>query len=231
MKPTVENTLVLVPARAGSKGVPNKNSKSFAGGKSLVERAIEVGLSHFPKERVVLSTDSQELLQQGEKYGIQCINRDAHLASDTAGMLEVMLDAIDKQAEAPKYLLLLQPTSPFRTSEHVSKALELFQDGDQALVAVNEPAGHPFYTLFEEHNGFISKHQKNNVVRRQDLPPMYDVNGLLYIFDVAELRQRSWVEFERIRPMVIPKWQAIDIDNQEDWWLAETIVRGMKSDF
>lgn len=229
MKPTIGNTIVLVPARAGSKGVPQKNSKPFAGGKSLVERAVEIGLQLFPKERIVLSTDDPELLAQGQNYGIQLINRDEQLASDTAGMLEVMLDAIDKQERTPEYLLLLQPTSPFRTVQHLEEAFELFQDGDDAVVAVNEPAGHPFYTLFQEENGYISKFQKNAVVRRQDLPPMYDVNGLLYLFRVSELRKKSWVAFDKIRPLVVPKWQALDIDHPEDWWLAETLYTGIQA--
>lgn len=229
MKPDFTNTIALIPARAGSKGVPKKNSKPFAGGKSLVERTIETALTFFPKDRVVLSTDDPELQQQGKRSGVNLIDRDAHLASDTAGMLEVMLDAIDKQDPSPEYLLLLQPTSPFRTPGHLEEAFELFQHGDQAVVAVNEPAGHPFYTLFQEENGYINKFQKNQVVRRQDLPAMYDVNGLLYLFNTSELRKKSWVEFEKIRPLIIPKWQAIDIDNEEDWWLAEIIQRGLDS--
>jgi CMP-N,N'-diacetyllegionaminic acid synthase len=229
MKPNPSNTIALIPARAGSKGVPQKNSKPFAGGKSLVERAIETALNFFPKDKVVLSTDDQDLLVQGNAYGIQLINREPHLASDTAGMLEVMLDAIKKQKSSPEYLMLLQPTSPFRTTQHIEDAFELFEAGDDAVVAVNEPAGHPFYTLFQEENGYISKFQKNQVVRRQDLPPMYDVNGLIYLFRVAEMRKHSWIEFEKIRPLVVPKWQAIDIDNEEDWWLAETLYAGMEA--
>ena len=229
MKPNPSNTIALIPARAGSKGVPQKNSKPFAGGKSLVERAIETALNFFPKDKVVLSTDDQDLLVQGNAYGIQLINREPHLASDTAGMLEVMLDAIKKQKTSPEYLMLLQPTSPFRTTQHIEDAFELFEAGDDAVVAVNEPAGHPFYTLFQEENGYISKFQKNQVVRRQDLPPMYDVNGLIYLFRVAEMRKHSWIEFEKIRPLVVPKWQAIDIDNEEDWWLAETLYAGMEA--
>jgi N-acylneuraminate cytidylyltransferase len=123
--------------------------------------------------------------------------------------------------------MLLQPTSPFRTEEHLIQALNDFQDGDQALIAVNEPAGHPFYTLFEEHEGLLNKFNKNNVVRRQDLPPAYDVNGLLYLFKITDLRQKSWVEFERIRPLVVPKWQALDVDTPEDWWLAETLYKAI----
>ena len=228
MRPTIENSLVLIPARAGSKGVPNKNAKSFAGGKSLTERAIAVALGVFTAEKVVLSTDDAVLIQQGRKAGISVIERSPELASDTAGMLEVMIDAIEKQPTEPAYLILLQPTSPFRTVEHLKRGLELFQENDQALVAVNEPKGHPFYTLFQQEGDFIHKFEQNAVVRRQDLPPMFDVNGLLYIFEVAALSKASWVTFERIRPLVVSQWEAIDIDTQEDWWLAETLMKGMK---
>lgn len=229
MRPTIENTLVLIPARSGSKGVPQKNSKSFAGGPSLTERAVLVAKAVFPDNQIVVSTDDTTLLQMAEKNGVIALKRSPELASDTTGMLEVMLDAVSRQANEPAFLMLLQPTSPFRTSDHVFQALNDFQEGDQALIAVNEPAGHPFYTLFEEHNGLLTKFHKNAVVRRQDLPPAYDVNGLLYIFNVAELRKKSWVEFERIRPLIVPKWQAIDVDTPEDWWLAETLYKSLEA--
>ena len=227
MRPTTSNTLVLIPARAGSKGVPEKNSKSFADGPSLTERAVIVAKKVFADQQIVVSTDDDKLLEMAQRNGVVALKRSPELASDTAGMLEVMLDAVSRQQSEPEFLMLLQPTSPFRTEEHLIQALNDFQDGDQALIAVNEPAGHPFYTLFEERDGLLSKFNKNNVVRRQDLPPAYDVNGLLYLFKIADLRQKSWVEFERIRPLVVPKWQAIDVDTPEDWWLAETLYKAI----
>ncbi len=223
MRPNLENTLVLIPARANSKGVPKKNSKPFAGGKSLTVRAIETALSVFDKSKITLTTDDQELLSQTQQHGIFQIKRNEKLASDEAGMLEVMLDAIDRQSWKPSFLMLLQPTSPLRTKLHLQQALNLFEEGDQAVVAVNEPKGHPFYTLFQEENGYIHKFQKNTIVRRQDLTPMYDVNGLIYLFDVDELRKKSWIQFEKIRPMVVSIWQGIDIDTPEDWFIAEKI--------
>lgn len=229
MRANYENTLVLIPARAGSKGVPKKNSKPFAEGSSLVVRAVDLAKTLFDSKNIVLSTDDEELLEQTKHFFIQQIKRDPHLSTDKSGMLEVMLDAVDKQSSEPLFLLLLQPTSPFRTRRHIEKAFELFQEDDQAVVSVNEPKGHPFYTLFQEENGFIQKFQKNLVVRRQDLPPMYDVNGLIYLFRIADLRKMSWVDFERIRPFVVSGWEAIDIDTPEDWWLAETIHYGLET--
>jgi CMP-N,N'-diacetyllegionaminic acid synthase len=227
MRPTTSNTLVLIPARAGSKGVPEKNSKSFAGGPSLAERAVLLAKKVFADQQIVVSTDDDGLLKMAQRNGVVALKRSPELASDTAGMLEVMLDAVSRHQPEPEYVMLLQPTSPFRTEEHLIQALNDFQDGDQALIAVNEPAGHPFYTLFEEHEGLLNKFNKNNVVRRQDLPPAYDVNGLLYLFKITDLRQKSWVEFERIRPLVVPKWQALDVDTPEDWWLAETLYKAI----
>jgi CMP-N,N'-diacetyllegionaminic acid synthase len=229
MRPTTSNTLVLIPARAGSKGVPEKNSKSFAGGPSLTERAVLVSKKVFAEQQIVVSSDHDGLLEIAQKNGVIALKRFPELASDTAGMLEVMLDAVSRYQPQPEFLMLLQPTSPFRTEEHLVQAINDFQEGDQALIAVNEPAGHPFYTLFEECDGLLSKFNKNNVVRRQDLPPAYDVNGLLYLFKIADLRQKSWVEFERIRPLVVPKWQALDVDTPEDWWLAETLYQAIFS--
>jgi len=227
MRPTTSNTLVLIPARAGSKGVPEKNSKSFAGGPSLAERAVLLAKKVFADQQIVVSTDDDGLLEMAQRNGVVALKRSPELASDTAGMLEVMLDAVSRHQPEPEYVMLLQPTSPFRTEEHLIQALNDFHAGDQALIAVNEPAGHPFYTLFEEHEGLLNKFNKNNVVRRQDLPPAYDVNGLLYLFKIADLRQKSWVEFERIRPLVVPKWQALDVDTPEDWWLAETLYKAI----
>jgi N-acylneuraminate cytidylyltransferase len=221
----LNNSIVLIPARGGSKGVPHKNSKPFAGGKSLVERAIDIALAVFPQNKIVLSSDDETTCKFGYNLSISVIERDPKLASDSSGMLEVMLDAIDKQEIEPKYLILLQPTSPFRTKEHLIEAINLMKEDDQAIVAVNEPSGHPYYTLFTKSGDYIEKFQKNEIVRRQDLPDVYDVNGLLYIFEVSSLKTTSWTNFERIRPMIVSKLSSIDIDTQEDWQIAEAVYQ------
>ncbi len=229
VKADKNNFLVLIPARGGSKGVPKKNTKSFAGGDSLVERAIEVATSVFNKEQIVVSTDDLTALQQAKSKGVIALERSPELASDTSGMLEVMLDAIERHGQTATHLVLLQPTSPFRTSKHVEQAISLLQNDDQAIVAVNEPKGHPFYTLFEKEGEYIHKFKMNGVVRRQDLSPVYDVNGLIYIFHVESLLKKSWVEFDRIKPLVVSDLIAMDIDTQQDWSLAELIEKNKTS--
>jgi CMP-N,N'-diacetyllegionaminic acid synthase len=224
MKPTIENTFVLIPARKGSKGVPNKNSKPFSKGASLTERTIQTALSTLPKSSVFLSTNDDSLFSLEEKYNINLIRRTESLSDDHSSMMDVILDGLIHKQDNHFFLLLLQPTSPFRKTEHIQQAMNLFETGDQAVVSVNEPAGNPFYTLFEKlDTGFINKWATNSITRRQDLNTYYDVNGLLYLFEIESLFKKPWVEFESIRPLIISKWEAIDIDNQEDWEFAERI--------
>ncbi len=89
---------------------------------------------------------------------------------------------------------------------------------------MNEPKGHPFYTLFEVNGEFATKWNKNEIVRRQDLPSMYDVNGLIYLFRISSLKEKTWTSFEAIRPLIVGFNEAIDIDTQDDWLFAEALI-------
>jgi N-acylneuraminate cytidylyltransferase len=220
-----EDFLVLIPARSGSKGVVKKNVKPFADGASLIERTIGIAKSCFEDKQIVVSSDDDDALKQAEIKNVIAHRRNPELASDTSGMLEVMLDAISTHGQNAKYLMLLQVTSPFRTEKHVIDALTLLDETVQAVIAVNKPKGHPYYTLFEQKGEYIQKFQSNDIVRRQDLPDMFDVNGLMYIFHIPSLKEKSWVEFDRIKGLEISALEAMDIDTEEDWTLAELIEK------
>lgn len=229
VKADKNNFLVLIPARGGSKGVPKKNTKSFADGDSLVQRAIDIATSVFKLNQVIVSSDDLTALQQAKAKGVVALERSPELASDTSGMLEVMIDAIKQYGQNSTHLVLLQPTSPFRTAAHLEQAMSLMTDGDQAVVAVNEPKGHPFYTLFQQDGDYIHKFKKNEVVRRQDLPSVYDVNGLIYIFEIESLLKKSWVDFDFIKPLIVSSLIAMDIDTEQDWALAELIEKNKET--
>ena len=229
VKADKNNFLVLIPARGGSKGVPKKNTKSFADGDSLVQRAIDIATSVFKLNQIIVSSDDLTALQQAKAKGVVALQRSPELASDTSGMLEVMIDAIKQYGQNSTHLVLLQPTSPFRTTAHLEQAMSLMTDGDQAVVAVNEPKGHPFYTLFQQNGEYIHKFKKNEVVRRQDLPSVYDVNGLIYIFEIKSLLKKSWIDFDFIKPLIVSSLVAMDIDTEQDWALAELIERNKET--
>lgn len=225
MRPSLENILVLIPARKGSKGVPNKNSKVFSDGKSLVDLALACAKDVFPSSRIMLSTDDEGLQDKYTSDAILIRKRPEELANDGSGMLPVMLDAIENCGFNPTFLLLLQPTSPLRTAEDLKEAINLFQEEDHAVIAVNQPAGNPFYTLFTKSGDYLSKYVRNAAVTRQELPEVYDVNGMLYLFRAELLKEKTWTEFERLRPYVVSRYRAIDIDNHEDWKVAQLLFQ------
>lgn len=230
VNPRTDDFLVLIPARSGSKGVIRKNVKSFASGSSLIERTIDVAKKCFNNQQIVVSSDDNDALSQAQNKDVIAHRRDDGLAKDTSGMLEVMLDVIHSHGQNAKYLVLLQPTSPFRTEKHINDTIALLDNTVQAIIAVNKPKGHPYYTLFEQKGEYITKFQSNNIVRRQDLPNVFDVNGLIYIFHIPSLKEKSWVDFDKIKAIEISAIEAIDIDTEEDWILAELIEKN-KSKF
>jgi CMP-N,N'-diacetyllegionaminic acid synthase len=230
MLPDKHNILVLIPARAGSKGVPNKNVRPFNGGVSLVERTIDIALSYFDPENIVVSSDSAEALSQARNRKVNAHIRPAELASDTAGMQEVMLDAIQQYGTDKTYLLLLQPTSPFRKPIHIQEAISIFQEADDAVVAMHDAKAHPMYTLFQLKDGYVGKYEATQAVRRQDLPRLLEVNGLLYLLSIEALQNNVWTAFDHVRPLITDNLDAIDIDTPQDWWLAEVIERALVSD-
>ena len=148
-------SFVVIPARGGSKGIPGKNSKLLAG-KPLIQYAVDAALEIFDKEEIIVSTEDTSIKQIVESGGINVpFLRPAHLATDTAGTYEVLLHAVDyyERLHGPTdVLVLLQPTSPFRTSKHIKEALDIFKNSKNIdmVVSVNQSKANPYYNLFEE---------------------------------------------------------------------------------
>ena len=122
--------LVVIPARGGSKGVPGKNIKQL-GGKPLIQYTLEAAREIVPDHQIIVSTDSEEIKKVVESLGLEVpFLRPAELATDNAGTYEVLIHAIEfmkSQGKLYDTLLLLQPTSPFRTSQQVREAIEVYE--------------------------------------------------------------------------------------------------------
>ena len=147
--------LIVIPARGNSKGVPGKNIKELSG-KPLIKYSIDAARQVFEDRDIIVSTDSREIKEYVEKLGLPVpFLRPAHLAKDTSGTYEVLLHALDYMAENgyhPDTLVLLQPTSPFRTEQHIKEALELYRLNEslEMVVSVMETKANPYFVLFEE---------------------------------------------------------------------------------
>jgi len=219
--------LVVIPARGGSKGVPRKNIKLLHG-KPLIQYTIEAARGVFSDSQICVSTDDEEIKTVVERFGLDVpFLRPSHLASDIAGTYEVLLHAIEfyeNKGYRPDTLILLQPTSPFRTSQHIKEALAQYDSTCEMVVSVKETKSNPYYILREEsEEGWLVKSKEGNFTRRQDCPKVYELNGAVYIIEVETLKLKPLHEFKRIRKYEMDEVSSHDIDSMMDWEIAEKI--------
>lgn len=223
--------LYLIPARGGSKGIPGKNIKPFAG-KPLICRSIDHARGAGAKdEDICVSTDSETIKKVVEDYGLHVpFMRPASLATDTAGSYEVILHALDWYAErGVRYdgVVLLQPTSPLRIPEDITGAVAQWMPGIDMVVSVCEAATNPYYNAFEtdaEGNLHISKGD-GHYTRRQDAPKVWEYNGAVYVMSADSLRKMPMSRFPVRRPYFMPSSRSVDLDTPADWARAEDLAR------
>lgn len=223
------NSLVIIPARGGSKGIPHKNIKPLAG-KPLIEYTIDVARAIVPDENICVSTDDPEIIKVVEDYGLNVpFVRPEELATDKAGTYEVLLHALNFYEDQGKYfdnVILLQNTSPFRNAEHVEEALKLYSPAIDMVVSVKETASNPYYNCFEENNeGYlhISKGD-GHYTRRQDVPKAYEYNGAIYVINPDSLKKMPLGKFTHRVKYVMDDMHSVDLDNMIDWKFAELII-------
>ncbi|MFT4848163.1 MAG: CMP-N,N'-diacetyllegionaminic acid synthase [Sediminicola sp.] len=220
--------LVVIPARGGSKGVPRKNIKELAG-KPLIYYTIEAAREVFNDEHITVSTDDKEIKEVVEKTGLQVpFLRPEELATDEAGTQEVLMHAInfsEQNGYHPDTLILLQPTSPFRTAKHLQSALEIYHDNLDMVVSVKETKSNPYYALFEEDkDGFLKKSKEGNFTRRQDVPKVWEFNGAIYVINIKALKAQSISGFSKINKYEMNEISSIDIDNLIDFTFANFLI-------
>lgn len=222
-------TLYVIPARGGSKGIPGKNIKPLAG-KPLIEYSIDVARALANYEDICVTTDDNAIIETVERTGLKVpFVRPAELSTDQSGTYEVLLHALDfYESKGVHYdtMVLLQPTSPFRTVDDVKACLELYSDDIDMVVSVKQAATNPYYNAFEiDDNGFlhISKGE-GNYTRRQDAPKVWEYNGAVYVINVESLRKMPLGKFTRRRMYEMSAERSIDLDTPTDWLIAETII-------
>lgn len=226
--------LIVIPARGGSKGVPRKNIKVL-GDKPLIQYTIDAAKGVFDEEFICVSTDDFEIKSVVEQLGLKVpFLRPNELASDTAGTYEVLLHAIsyyESKGYFPDTLILLQPTSPFRTSAHIKEALKLYHESIDMVVSVKETKANPYYILFEEdRNGYLKKTKEANFTRRQDCPKVWEYNGAIYIINVKALKASAISQFTKVCKFEMDETSSHDIDTLLDWRIAEIIINDKEND-
>lgn len=220
--------LVLIPARGGSKRIPGKNIK-FLNGRPLIYYTLDAARAVASPENICVSTDSDEIIRVVREYGLDVpFKRPDYIATDTASSYDVIRHAIDFYEQSGinyDRVLLLQPTSPFRTETHIRDALFLYQPGLDMVVSVKIARANPYFTLFEETcDGFLIPSKPGNFLRRQDCPVVYEYNGAIYIMNMQSLKKKPNCNFSKIRKYVMTEEDSLDIDTNLDWIVAEVIL-------
>lgn len=219
------NILYLIPARAGSKGLPGKNTK-LLNGKPLINYSIEFAIENAStNDEICVSSDDNEVLKITKDLGLEVpFVRPSELASDTATTYDVIMHALNHYKQIGKEfdaVLLLQPTSPFRTNEDFNELVKTFNQDCDMAVTVKEAKENPYFTLFEENkNGFLNRSKEGDYQRRQDCPNVYAYNGSMYLIKKTSLMNQKISEFKNVRKALMPTERSIDIDTMADWVLA-----------
>jgi N-acylneuraminate cytidylyltransferase len=190
----MSKTLFLIPARAGSKGLPQKNIKNLCG-KPLISYSIEFALQNCNRNDVIcISTNDLNVIDIATKqYQIDVpFIRSEELSSDKASTFDVIFDALqfyEKKDFFFEKILLLQPTSPYRIQRDFEKINEIYNSTEaDMVVSVKKSKESPYFTLFEENkNGFLNKVIENSLfTNRQDCPPVYTYNGSMYLVNAKK---------------------------------------------
>ena len=221
------NILYVIPARGGSKGIPRKNIKLLAG-KPLIYYSIDVARQLTSDENICISTDDDEIIAMIEAYGLKVpFKRPDYLASDTATSDDVLIHAIEfYENRGIKYdiIVLLQPTSPLRRSEHIKEAMSLYNKEVDVVVSVK--TSHAASSLcVENEDGFIERLFDGLGTRRQDFSSFYEYNGAIYIINKNSfLLKKSISKLEKKVKYIMNEQDSIDVDTPLDWILLETML-------
>ncbi len=228
--------LGVITARGGSKGIPRKNVK-LLGGKPLIAYTIERAKESGVFDRIILSTDDQEIAEVGKQYGIEVpFMRPADLAEDTTPTLPVLVHALkwlkENEGDEPEAVMLLQPTAPLRRPEHIREAHALFiASNADSVVSMVEVPGH-FNPHWQFRIGkddraeiFTSEPFRDIVTRRQELPKTYTRNGAIYLFKSMLLFNDPPSFYgDDVRAYIMDEASSVNIDSPEDFLAAEAAL-------
>jgi N-acylneuraminate cytidylyltransferase len=213
--------IAIIPARGGSKGIPNKNLAEV-NGQSLVSRAIKSAVQSGVVDFVVVSSDDRSILDAAIAAGAIAIPRPADLATDTAAIEDAIAHALQRFSEShliPKTLVLLQPTSPLRKASTISDAVQLFTENGSSgsVYGVIEAEHHPYKTFIAADSSLIPLGKIEDLSRsRQELPKAYRQSGSIYVVGVQDFLANNSLYVSPVRWIEVSSEEATDVDTPAD---------------
>jgi CMP-N,N'-diacetyllegionaminic acid synthase len=236
------NLLVTICARGGSKGIPGKNIREIDGLPLIAYSTRSAdGICQRLGGDIALSTDDERIRQVAARYGLPTTyTRPGHLATDTAGKIDTLADLLEYEEVRRKkkydYILDLDVTSPFRTTDDLLQAMEQLQANKEALniFSVSKARRNPYFNMVERNgDGFfsLSKRPENGLLTRQSAPDVFEMNASFYIYKRKFFsdRLRSAIT-DRSLAFVMPHL-CFDLDHEDDFEFMEFLLKNDKLDF
>ena len=226
-------SLALIPARGGSKGIPRKNVRMLAG-KPLIAWTIETALACPRLDRVIVSTDDQEIAQVASQYGAEVpFIRPAELSQDDTPDLPVYIHAlswlVEHEGYCPDVVVWLRPTSPLRTVQDIEAAIQiLVETGADWVRSVCPAEHHPYWMKRLDGNHllpFMDGIDESKYYRRQLLPPVYRLNGAVDVTWYKTVMEKGLLYNGDVRGYVMPPERSIDLDTELDFVLVELLLQ------
>lgn len=223
--------LAIIPARGGSKGVPRKNIRPL-NGKPLIAYTIEEAKKSKYISRVIVSTEDQEIADISKTYGADIpFMRPLELASDLSPSFDTIIHAINWLSEnegyKPEYICLLQCTTPLKRVDDIDGIIKkLLSTGMDGAITVCESESHPYWMQTfdgDRMQNFVS--QELQVLRRQDLPSVYKLNGVAWVVKTAALLSEKSLMVKNRTGYVMGALESVDIDTDMDFKYAEMLIK------
>jgi len=226
------NIIAVVPARGGSKTLSRKNIRPISG-KPLIAYTIEAAIGSRSINRVVVSTEDEEIAEISKRYGAEVVKRPEKLAQDDSPTIDAIMHVIDwfeERNERFDIVVLLEPTSPLRKDDDLDNAISLFihnSDRADSLVSLGEVHLESPYITKKIENGFVRPFTPPAAPlhQRQQLPKVYFPYGVIYLSKVDALKRYGTFYQERTIPYFIERWQNYEIDDIYDLICIEAIMR------
>ena len=223
--------LALITARGGSKRIPKKNIR-LLGKKPLILWSIDA-IRDIPDIcDILVSTDDEAIAETAKKANAMVPwLRPKELATDFATSIDVCLHALDwyeSEYGLIDGLLLLQPTSPFRTKSTICHGIDLFRNNNQEcpVIGVTNAKTHPYWCYRNTNDGFKPYVEDGSGYRSQDLPPAYVLNGAFFLISPQSMRKERSFLSENMVPLIFEEpEESIDLDNEWDWMIAESFLQ------
>ncbi len=222
--------LAIIPARGGSKRLPRKNVLDLVG-KPLIAWSIEAGLKSKYIDKVIVSSDDDEILEISQIFNAETIKRPQALASDMATTFDAIKHTIDN-IEQYDYIVLLQATSPLRNEKHIDEAIELLEiKNADGVVSTCEMDHSPLWSNIVDESLSMEGFLKDEVLnkRSQDLEKYFRLNGAIYICKTEKLlEEKSFFIKENIFTYKMDRKSSVDIDEEIDFKMAKIMKEDEK---